>query len=29
MCSLWYEAENDTEIQQNTETISHIMEDAL
>lgn len=29
MCNLWYEAENDTEIQQKTETISYIMEDAL
>lgn len=29
MCCLWYEAENDSEMQQKTDTISHIMEDAL
>lgn len=29
MCYLWYEAENDSEIQQKTDIISHIMEDAL
>lgn len=29
MCNLWYEAESDTEIQQKSETISHIMKDKL
>lgn len=29
MCNLWDEAENDTEIQQKSETISHIMEAEL